>query len=158
MNFRSDKSKRSKKRVSAKTRQKVYDSDEHRCVICGIGAGESYPDQPAKKARLTVGHFVADALHGPNDPVNLRTECSVCNEPAKEQAERSESATEIWPKMRDLPRLEKSRLLAWVNQGQRSRDEVDRLFDQYRALPAPQRDEIKAKLERAVNTSGQLPQ
>lgn len=144
--------------MSAKTRQKVYDSDEHRCVICGIGAGESYPDQPAKKARLTVGHFVADALHGPNDPVNLRTECSVCNEPAKEQAERSESATEIWPKMRDLPRLEKSRLLAWVNQGQRSRDEVDRLFDQYRALPAPQRDEIKAKLERAVNTSGQLPQ
>jgi hypothetical protein len=60
--------------------------------------------------------------------------------------------------MRDLPRLEKSRLLAWVNQGQRGRDEVDRLFDQYRALPSPQRDEIKAKLERAVNTSGQAAQ
>jgi len=149
-------SKFAKKGLSAKIRREVFDRDGCRCLVCGIGAGESYPEQPAKKARLTIGHVVADALHGLNHPANLRTECSLCNEPAKEQAGRTESATEIWPKIRDLPRSEKSRLLFWINQGQRSRDEVDRLFDQYRALPASQRDEIKAKLERAVNKSGRL--
>ena len=136
--------------MSAGTQQKVFDSDNHRCVICGVGAGESYPDQPMWKARLTVGHFVADSLHGANDPVNLRTECSRCNEPSRELVQRTESAVEIWPKMQGLPRAKKARLLTWINEGQRSRDEIDRLFDQYRALPALQRDEIKVKLHRAV--------
>lgn len=141
-----------KKAVSAKTRREVLDRDGHRCLICGIGAAEPYPDQPTRKARLTLGHFVANSLDGLNISANLRTECSRCNEPAKDEATRSESATELWPKMRSLPRAGKARLLSWVKKGQRDRDEIDRLFDQYRALPAPQRDEIKAKLERAVNS------
>jgi hypothetical protein len=152
------KSKFGKKGVTAKVRREMLDRDGHRCVLCGIGAGEAYPDQPSKKARLTIGHFVADSLHGPNDLINLRTECSRCNEPSKEQAERSESASELWPKMRDLSRPEKSRLLAWIVKGQRERDSIDYLFDQYRVLPAPQRDELKAKLERAVNATRQTPQ
>jgi 5-methylcytosine-specific restriction endonuclease McrA len=139
-----------KKTVSNKIRRQIFDRDGHRCVICGVGAGESYPGEPGKKATLTVGHFVGDSLRGPNDPANLRTECSRCNEPAKEEAARSESAEEIWPKVRSLARVEKARLLQWMDKGQRDRDNVDRLFDQYRGLPPAQRDEIRAKLIQAV--------
>ena len=144
------KSKYANKPVSEKIRRQVFDRDGHRCLLCGIGAGEPYADQPTRLARLTLGHFVADSLRGSNDPANLRTECSRCNEPVKEEAQRSESATEIWPKIRGLSRADKVRLLTWIESGYRERDTVDRLFDQFRILPAPQRDELRARLNRSV--------
>jgi hypothetical protein len=150
MSISPDKSKLGKKVVSKKTRQEIFDSDDHRCVICGIGAGETYPDQPTKKARLTLGHFVADSLRDSNDSANLRTECSRCNEPAKEEVARSESAAEILPKIKSLPKADKIRLLTWIERGQRERDMVDRLYDQYRALPPSQRDEIRVKLQQTL--------
>lgn len=146
------KSKYDSKRTSDKMRRQILDRDGYRCVLCGIGAGEPYPDEPARLARLTIGHFVADSLRGPNDPENLRTECSRCNEPAKEEAQRTESATEIWPKIRNLRRAHKTGLLTWIEKGFRERDDVDRLFDQVRTLPALQRDEIHSKLKRSVIT------
>jgi hypothetical protein len=146
------KSKYSGKGISDKTRRDVFDRDGHRCVLCGVGAGEPYPDQPTKLARLTIGHFVADSLRGPNDPANLRTECSRCNEPLKEEARRSESADEISPKVRSLSRRDKMRLFTWMENGYRERDAVDRLFDQIRILPASQRDAIAAMLKRSLTT------
>lgn len=140
------KSKHGTRRVSEKTRREVFDRDGHRCLLCGIGAGEIYPDQPHRRARLTLGHFVAGSLRGAANAANLRTECARCNEPVKEEAQRSESAAEIWPKIRGRSRADKSRLLTWISNGYRERDAVDRLFDQVRALPALQRDEIKARL------------
>jgi hypothetical protein len=144
------KSQFSKKTVSAKIRRQVFDRDGHRCLICGTGAGEPYPDDPVKRARLTLGHFVADSLRGLNDPANLRTECARCNEPAKEEAARSECAEELWPRIRGLRQTDKARLLVWMEHGQRDRDTIDGLFDQYRCLPAPQRDDIRNKLAQAV--------
>lgn len=148
------KSKYTKKAVSAKVRRQVFDRDGRRCLICGIGAGEPYPDDPKKFARLTLGHFVADSLRGPNDLANLRTECSRCNEPAREEAPRSESAEELWPRIRGLGRSDKTRLLRWIEKGLRDRDDVDRLFDQYRSLPAAQRDQLRTKLIQAVKGAG----
>lgn len=138
------------KAITKTIREKIFESDSHRCLICGIGAGETYPDQPRRKARLTLGHFVADSFRGPNDAANLRTECSRCNEPAKEVMARSESAVEILPKIRNLSKAEKIRLLSWIEQGQRERDNVDRLYDQYRSLPSSQRDEIRANLQQTL--------
>jgi 5-methylcytosine-specific restriction endonuclease McrA len=146
-----------KKTVSNKIRRQIIDRDGHRCVICGVGAGESYPGERGTRARLTVGHFVADSLRGPNYPANLRTECSRCNEPAKEESARSESAEELWPRIRGLGRADKARLLAWAENGQRDRDDVDRLFDQYRCLPAAQRDELRMKLAQAVKGADPAP-
>jgi 5-methylcytosine-specific restriction endonuclease McrA len=147
------KSKFTKKSVLAKVRREVFDRDGHRCLICGIGLGEPYPDDPATRARLTLARLVAGPPHRRNDPANLRTECSRCNAPAKEEAARSESAEEIWPKIRNLGREDKARLLQWIEQGHRDRDNVDRLFDQYRCLPPLQRDELRAKLAQAVKGS-----
>lgn len=144
------KSRHGNKTVSDKTRREVHGRDGYRCLLCGVGSGEPYPDQPNRRARLTVGHFVADALHGSGNSANLRTECSRCNEPVKEEAQRSESALEILPKISALRRADKRRLLRWIENGYRERDAVDRLFDIVRTLPAPQRDEIQARLDRSV--------
>ncbi len=138
------------KAITKTMRQKIFESDSHRCLICGIGAGETYPDQPRRKARLTLGRLVTDSLGGSNDAANLRTECSRCNEPAKEVVARSESAAEILPKIRNLSKAEKIRLLSWIERGQRERDTVDRLFDQYRSLPSSQRDEIRVNLQQTL--------
>ena len=140
-------------RVSRKTRREVFDRDGHRCVLCGIGAKEPYPDQPDRLARLTLGHFVADSLQGTGDPENLRTECARCNEPVKEEAQRSESASEIWPKIRGRARADKARLLTWISNGYRERDAVDKLFDKVRVLPALQRDLIKSRLQSSLQKS-----
>lgn len=147
------KSKHGAKGISDKTRREIFDRDGYRCVICGIGSGEAYPGEPARVARLTLGHFVADSLRGSTDPFNLRTECARCNEPVKEHARRSESAVELWPKIRDLSRANKTRLFSWLGKGCRDRDTVDVLFDQIRVLPALQRDEIHARLQRALQGS-----
>jgi hypothetical protein len=136
--------------ITKTMRQKIFESDNHRCLICGIGAGETYPDQPRRKARLTLGCLVANSFRGPNDAANLRTECSRCNEPAKEVVARSESAAEILPKIRNLSKAEKIRLLTWIERGQRERDSVDRLYDQYRSLPSSQRDEIRVNLRQTL--------
>jgi hypothetical protein len=144
------KSKYAGKEVSEKMRRQIFDRDGNRCVLCGVGSGEPYPDKPGTKARLTLGHFVADSFRPARDPANYRTECSRCNEPVKEEARRSESATEIWPKIRGLSRADKTRLLTWLEKGYRERDTIDWLFDQVRILPAPQRDEIQAKLKRST--------
>jgi hypothetical protein len=63
---------------------------------------------------------------------------------------RSESAAEILPKIRNLSKAEKIRLLSWIERGQRERDTVDRLFDQYRSLPSSQRDEIRVNLQQTL--------
>ena len=144
------KSKHGDRRVSEKTRREVFDRDGHRCLLCGIGAGEAYSGQPHRRARLTLGHFVADSFRGAGDAANLRTECARCNGAVKEEAQRFESAVEIWPKIRGRGRADKLRLLTWISNGYRERDAVDRLFDQVRALPALQRDQIKARLESSL--------
>lgn len=149
------KAKHATKLASAKTRRRVFYRDGNQCVLCGIGAGEPYPDQPQRRARLTLGHFVADSLRGGAGPQNLRTECSRCNEPLRQEAQRGESSAEILPKIRSLGRPEKVRLLTWMNNGYRERDEVDQLFDQARILPAAQRDEIRATLERSLRKGPQ---
>ncbi len=120
--------------ISAELRREIFESDNFRCVICGIGAGECYPDDQTKKARLSLGYFAANFLHKPNDPANLRTECSRCNVPAKEGAAQFHAAKDLLPKIRALGRAQKARLLRWVENGQRERDSVDHLFDQYRSL------------------------
>jgi len=55
----------------------------------------------------------------------------------------------VWPGSK---RDDKKRLLSWVNSGCRQRDDVDRLFDQYRALPEAQRQALKRRLERAAKS------
>src|SRR5699024_202328 len=68
--------------ASAAVRRLVLDRDGNRCVICGVGAGEPYPEEPDSRARMTIGHRRAGARLADASPDNLQTECARCNEPA----------------------------------------------------------------------------
>ena len=62
----------------------VFDRDHNRCVVCGVSAGEEYPEEPGKIARLTVGHLIPKQRRGSTEDVgNFRTECARCNESAR---------------------------------------------------------------------------
>ena len=42
--------------VSNADRRRVLERDGSRCVKCGIGDGEPYPEQPERKATMTIGY------------------------------------------------------------------------------------------------------
>ena len=65
--------------ISPQTKVKVLYRDGFTCQLCGVGAGEIHPDT-RKKAVLCVGHDSAKKTGGPDDPDNLRTRCTDCNE------------------------------------------------------------------------------
>ena len=69
--------------MSKETRAFVLDRDGFTCQRCGAVAGEPHPYDPSRKTRLQIGHIVDKSMGGSDDPTNLRAECSICNEGAK---------------------------------------------------------------------------
>ena len=66
--------------VSKETRSFVLDRNGFTCQMCGAVAGETHPYDPSRKVRLHIGHIVDKSMGGTDDPSNLRSLCSVCNE------------------------------------------------------------------------------
>lgn len=66
--------------IAADQRTRILIRNGMTCQICGVGAGEPYPDDSSKKARLHVDHVTPLSQGGTNDDANLRTTCSRCNE------------------------------------------------------------------------------
>jgi 5-methylcytosine-specific restriction endonuclease McrA len=48
--------------------------------MCGLGAADPDPFDPARKVRLTLGHIIDKSLGGDDSPDNLRAVCTNCNE------------------------------------------------------------------------------
>ncbi|MGY4926168.1 HNH endonuclease [Streptomyces sp. 900105755] len=123
---------------SARVRREVIDRDGGRCVICGIAAGETYPGEPSNIARLTIGHRVPQErlrTRGTADDIeNWRTECARCNEPVRDELPDPRQYDEVLAQIRRLGRGHKRTLLSWLQQGERTRSEVDRAYDLARTL------------------------
>ena len=66
--------------IPADQRTRILIRNGMTCQLCGIGAGEPYPDEPSKKARLHVDHIIPLSQGGTNMDGNLRSTCSRCNE------------------------------------------------------------------------------
>ena len=48
--------------------------------MCGLGAGDEDPYNPARKIRLTLGHVIDKSKGGKDEPGNLKAVCTNCNE------------------------------------------------------------------------------
>jgi len=134
-------------------RRAVFDRDGNRCVVCGVGAGEEYPDVPGERARLTIGHLVPQGRRGRDDPDNWRTECARCNEAAKHLTRAPVDAELLRATIRELPRAERQRFHDWIKTGRRQFTNLETLWIQYRQLPAPARSEIEELLDGLVKGS-----
>lgn len=139
--------------VGAGVRRAMFERDGYRCVVCGVGRGEEYPDPPPGIAVMTAGHRIAQKLGGSDDLDNLQTECRRCNEQIREEAGLPETFDEVYSEVRSLRRSDKKTLLQWLRSGQRLRSPLDRIYDRARTLSNNERKALVEKLEAATESS-----
>jgi hypothetical protein len=139
--------------ISASIRRKVFERDLNRCVICGIGVGEPYEDEPASRARLTVGHRTAGARLSDASLDNLQTECSRCNEPVGDVPPNPEVFDEVMAAVSKLGSRDKITLLEWIESRRRHRNKLDDAFDRIRRLSESERARIVERLRELTGWS-----
>jgi hypothetical protein len=66
--------------ISKEVRSFVLDRNGFTCQMCGAVAGEPHPYDSTKTTRLHIGHIIDKSMGGADEPSNLRSICSVCNE------------------------------------------------------------------------------
>ncbi|MGP3971369.1 HNH endonuclease [Streptomyces sp. 6N223] len=142
---------------SARVRRLVIDRDGGRCAICGIANGESYPGEPSSKARLTIGHRVPQErlrARGATDDIdNWRTECARCNEPVRDEIPDPRQYDEVLAQVRRLSRSNKRTLLNWLQRGERTRSELDRVYDHARILTHGEKEDLITYLQNSSASS-----
>ncbi len=135
--------------LTAAKRRQVYDRDGPRCMICGIDFGAEYPDRPGVVARPTIGHILPKERGGSDDLNNLRPECQLCNETARNLTDQADVGL-LKRRIIELSRSDKQTLAQWMLAGGRSFSEVEKLWSQYSQLPRPQQEEIREALSGAL--------
>lgn len=136
--------------LTAAKRRKVYARDGRRCMICGIDFGAEYPDKPGVLARPTIGHILPSNRGGTDDLDNLRPECQLCNETARNLTEQADVGL-VKLRMLELNRADKQLLAQWMLRGTRSFSEAEKLWAQYSQLPQPQQEEVRGALSAALS-------
>lgn len=79
--------------ISARLRAAVLDRNGFTCQMCGLTPGDVDP-YTSRKVRLHVGHIIDKSHGGKDEPSNLRTLCSTCNQGAKNVT--AEKPSKIW--------------------------------------------------------------
>jgi len=133
--------------ISDRVRQEVFSRDGHRCVRCGAQAGEHFADQVGVPVVLTAAHIYPDMLRNRATAKDLVTACQRCNEALKQHTANYLDADQVWQRIRDKGMADKRRLLAWMRDDAREVSELERLFSQYRQLPAVERERLKDQLQ-----------
>lgn len=132
-NYRAPKSSR----PSAKERQAALIADGFACVTCGIGGGETFPDDPLRVAKLSAAHR-PDA----DGRTYLVTQCDRCL-----AARTFATVAEIKAKVDQLDSSAADDLRRWMKAGRGEPRLIDVIWGQYRGLSKDQR----ADLERHVS-------
>lgn len=116
--------------ISAKVRRQVLERDGARCVLCGRAAGEHYEDGTV--VTLTAGHIRPNTLGGKAEIDNLRSECRVCNESARSDTGSVLDPESVLESIKELKKADRVKLLNWLQRGERTRSELDRVYDTVR--------------------------
>ena len=137
-------------KVSGPTQKSVMERDGRRCVICGVGAGESYPGEPDSVARMTIGHRIPGQRRGGASPDDLQTECARHNETARDLLPDPEEFDEVLPAVRALRRDELRQMRTWLVNGRRSRSKLDLAYDRVLKLRPSEQEKMIEKLSDMV--------
>jgi hypothetical protein len=120
-------------KISAKARTATFAADGYVCVLCGIGAGETFPDDQSRAARLTCQRVTS-----PDGTTGLRTVCDRCHAGGQP----CEASAAVLDAVRRLDAQERQALEGWVARGERERRPADRVWARLRRLPAADRAAI----------------
>lgn len=141
-------SKSTGRTVTAKTRQEIFEADGFMCVYCGIGAGEPYPDERLRTAKLLVSR-----VHpGAGGPAQLVTVCDRCHAGHAEPSGGGDVAAAI----ASLDPASRDRFCEWVKVGVRERDALAALWAAYMRLSSAERAEIRQEVLRSGSSQGLL--
>lgn len=136
--------------IDSRTRREVLNRDGSRCRVCGVGAGEAYPEPPHDPARITIGHVIPASQGGGNSPDNLRCECSRCNETVRAESGSGESYEDLLAGTRRLSAADKKTLFRWLKIQSRERTDLDRMYDRVRLASPGVQEKLFAWLEERI--------
>jgi hypothetical protein len=119
--------------LSAKERKAVLARDGYACTICGVVAGETYPDDPIRTGTLGVV--------GKGD--GAMTVCERC----RVGGAQPEDPASIIEGIRQLKAGDREALAQWVREGSRPQGVAETLWARYRRLPPDTREEIRRNLD-----------
>ncbi|MFF7328559.1 hypothetical protein [Streptomyces sp. NPDC008150] len=120
--------------LTANQRSKVLDEDGYVCRTCGIAVGETYEDG-ITGAVLNVARRKVIQPDGTAEFENV-TECKRCGAGS---SGRQADLGQVLDQVAALSPMEQRVLTNWIDQDRRSLSPVDRVWGQYRTLPAPSR-------------------
>ena len=100
--------------ISKETRAFVLDRNGFTCQMCGAVAGEQHPYDSTRKTRLQIGHTIDKSMGGGDDPSNLRSICSVCNEGAKNLTLDRPSLQKLLIQVRRATGADQVEVLRWL--------------------------------------------
>lgn len=100
------------KAISSRLRSQILERNGYTCQMCGVGPGDSMDN--GRPARLHIGHIVDRDHGGRNEPSNLRTLCSMCNQGAKNLVQEPPSWTWLLGHLRRATQNDQKKALAWL--------------------------------------------
>lgn len=140
-----------RKNITGPKRRRILERDGHTCQVCGVPAGMDFPNEPGRKAVLTIGHIIPNNRGGSDDESNLRAECTRCGDQARDITTDPPSADSIFTRAQHVGGLkEKKRLYGWMVAGHRTLGDTEAVFNDWARLPYAERLEVMAKLGQQV--------
>ncbi len=100
--------------ISKETRAIVLGRNGFTCQMCGAVAGEPHPEDTTRRTRLHIGHVIDKSVGGSDEPSNLRTICSICNEGASNITLERPKADKLLIQIRRAPSNDQLQVLKWL--------------------------------------------
>jgi hypothetical protein len=131
----------SKDSSSAKIRRAALAGCDYQCAVCGIAAGENYPDAPHIVAVLAASRRTVRVDTGRVETMFV-SECKRCR---SGQAAKPLDISELLESVNKLDAGDRATFARWIDRGRRG--PLDRIWSEFRLLPATARDEIRKRLK-----------
>jgi 5-methylcytosine-specific restriction endonuclease McrA len=127
--------------ITQTQRREVLSKDGHFCRSCGITPGETYAGT-YETAQLDIARRLVKQPDG-SERTELVTECNRCRVGGRGKPT---DLAAVLSAVDDLGSLERKMLAAWVASDKREFSAVERLWADYRTLPAESRAQVRKVL------------
>lgn len=128
---------RKQRTLSKKERLAIFAGDNYACSLCGVSAGEPYPDDPLGRAKLSVSR-----VDRPGQPTRYSTICSRCQQGTADVPDLDQVRASAFR----LDAAQRGRLAVWVQMDRRGLAPEEGVWADFRRLPSGSRDEFKTWL------------
>ncbi|MCX5125976.1 hypothetical protein [Streptomyces sp. NBC_00347] len=130
--------------ISAPQRREILDRDDHLCRVCGIAAGEAY-EGGMETAQLDLARREV-IRPGGGVTVELVTECRRCRIGGRG---RLTDVSGVLGRLEQMSQVEREHFAQWVAVDRRDFSLLERMWGEYRSLPAESRGTVRQALEQS---------